>query len=132
MKDEYVKRYMKVCTIDIVKFNEKYIIYIFPSRFFNPLSTSDNLESHAITAKRLLDELILCFQMPRGWEDPASINRTWKFVKYFIRACRDEWDVDILEKKGHEKYNQHDNLWFYFKRWFCIRLIGAFIVKELH
>ena len=70
--------------------------------------------------------------MPAGLEDRGREHYTFKFIMHFMRAVGHEWEVKRRENHGWKNYGNEENLWCYFKNWFCIAWISALLHQRYH
>ena len=133
LDDRYTQRFIKKCEPDMDRFNERYLHLICHAHGIAQWMY-DNRKTLAVGPHKLLEEILVVFegQMPPGLVDRGRQYYTYKFMMYFMRAVRNEWAVERTENHHWEDYEDEDNLWCYFKHWYCDRWIGALLNQRHH
>ena len=133
LKDRYTQKYIASCEPDMNVFNEKYLHLIVHAHGIAQWAY-DNRKTLAVGPRKLLEAMLIVFEnkMPAGLKDRGREHYTFKFIMYFMRAVRHEWEVERRENHGWKNYDNEDNLWCWFKNWYCDRWIGSLLHQRHH
>ena len=130
MEDSYTKQFIHECNVNVKLFLQVYLIYIAQADILTQWFY-DNLTTLAIEPVILFVYLEHAnIQWPASLVDRGAKYYTYKTLRYFIRAVRDDFIVNRIARHEWYDHSHEDNLWSYFKKWFLDEKLAPLIYRR--
>ena len=124
-EDKYAAKFIRDCEVNETTFNAKYYPRILAADSLWAY-VHEQMESAVLNPKRIIFELIVALGMPAALvQQQNADNYNYRFIKYYFREFRREWCK--IREISYKDQSAEDNLWSYFKCWFCDKRLGPMI-----
>ena len=127
LKDPYAAKFIRVCKVDVVKFKEKYYHLICAADSVWAWC-HEQIESKALKPMEIMNKFKIVFGFPPELANTdAARCVTYRFMKYYFREWRKIWCKIRYDGNSYKAQSAEDNLWAYFKFWFCDFRMGPIL-----
>ena len=125
LDDPYSNVFRTTCNVDIDEFKAKYYRFVVSAECLWAWC-HEQMESLAFDPKYIMSRLVLVFGVPPKLAHVTQKGqRSYRFMKAYFKEWRQIWFAIVHDKKTHKMQPAVDNLWAYFRFWFCDFRMGA-------
>jgi len=120
----YTLRFIAKCNVNIDKFKEKYIVKMCGANELYQWC-HDQIHSKVMNPAEIAKQLEMLFGVPAN-QSHHKKRRDYEYLRIFFQEMRAAF-LKRIKTDEWENYDDEDNLFYYFRNWFCDIRMGAIL-----